>query len=1131
MIAARLQAYTPNGAPLGELPYPLTIDPMVAHNDVGSLTFSYSNLAAGGAHLATALQSGLEVALELSKGEKDVLGRDVWVEPKGCRFVRLEDDSDPSDPTKRVSLTLPSFGWLLARCVVGAAGAVDNIRTFTAPTVGEILLALLDENVDRDGYATSVVPTFTETTDSAGTAWPVLPDMRFNVGDDYLTVLDGLMAAGACDWTTQARGLYCYVPDSPTLSLDLSGTDGVTLTLGTDIAGAPTKRSIANMAGRVLVMAAAGGVTMAEEPTATTGWGIPETTLRIGQVAGESAGIAAGQAHLEQVGRPQGQFTRELVLGEATHVPLMDYWPGCWIMAPGAAGAGEKLRVQQATLSFKGIDSTGALTLNDLMLEQEERRARTLASLAGGTISPGGPPAPIAVDPEASRVPSTPTGLETTAAVVFQGTTPRGVVTAVWNPVTTGTDTGALTISGYELQWRIGAGAWQAIRTAELSAQIGNLTPGDSIETRVRAIGARTTLPSAWSTVDTVLVPGDVTPPSVPTAPTTASALMIVSVTWAGTLAAAIPADFARVEVAVGTTSTPTTVCGALTRGGALQVTAQTLGVAIGDTVWARLRSVDTTGNVSAYSAAVSVVVAGVKGPDLEANSVTANTIAVGALDFKIANGMELVAPDIKTATSGARVEINPTGSYWYNSAGTQTVSIVGGTATITGGTVTGALVRTAASGARADMANLTGGGGFWARDSTGAARATMQVSDTVSPGIYLWDSAGTSRVFLYTSGTTSVMSFRNPANAEVMKITDGQIKIFSGGQFVAEHINGQVALQAGPIGPSWGLLVNKDNGNPVMRVYQTSGDSGRIFVGHENQNILTMQVWATGVWFGQNDSIPGTGSAMTDFVINTDEFYLYNAGGTLIHGWRSSGSTRISLGDTTDPLANFWLYAAESQIRNHSTLFFIDGSDVTTGSIDRAGAGALRVAGGNGAMLTLGAGANFVSANGNTVTLDNTNLRSATVYSNTTTGAANVVVVTTSGVLMRSTSLRAAKLDIEDAPAAWADLALALRPRTWLDRSNVERYADALTAQDEGEQVDWELEHILRIDERTPGFVAEEVLAAGGDVFISRDEMGAAAGLAYERLTAALVVLAQRQQQQIDSLTARITTLEGDNP
>lgn len=670
MLTARLIAYEAGGARLGPMPFPLTVSPMVAHNDTGSLTFTYSDLAAGGEHLATALQDGLEVALEVSTGP----GADDWAEPKACRFVRLEDDGDTSDPTKAVNLTVPSFAWLLSKCVLSGTGAIDGKRVFTDPTVGSILGALLSENSLRGGYASSIAVTFTDTLDSAGATWPTLPTQSFEVGTDYLTILEALTAAGACDWTTQARGLYLYLPDAAALSPDVSGDDGVALALGVEVAGAPTKRSIAEMAGRVWVLADAGGVTTAEEPTATTGWGMPESTLRIGQVSDEAAAIAAGEAYLEQVGRPGEQFTRDLVLENLDQVPFINFWQGCWITAPGAAGQPAKLRVQQMTFTL-GRERSGSLTLNDILLDGEERRSRTLAALAGGTISPGGPPAPIAVDPEASRVPSTPTGLTVGAALDFIGATPRGVVTASWDAVTTGTDTGPMNISGYELQWRIAAGDWQSGSTAELSAQIRDLTPGDSVDTRVRAVGARTTFPSAWSAIQNVVVPGDVTPPSVPSAPTVTSRLGFVSVTWDGLsdTAAAMEEDFARVEIAMGETPTPTTVVGFLTREGTAPIAGQTYGAE----VQVRLRSVDTSGNASDWSAVSDpIVVRAVDGPDLEANSVTTNALTAGSVTGEILAGQILLGSTITTAESGQRVTIDESGIRLHDADETVRVSL-----------------------------------------------------------------------------------------------------------------------------------------------------------------------------------------------------------------------------------------------------------------------------------------------------------------------------------------------------------------------------------------------------------------------------------------------------------------------
>jgi hypothetical protein len=772
MLAARLRAYIPGGAALQQMPQPLQWSAMVARNDVGSLTLTYSSVAAGGEVVERALTDGVEIALEVTDGEVDAFGVTVWTEPRGCRFVMIERGRDIADPTKSVSLTLPSYAWLLSKArnyttdVYPPEHAQAGKRGWVDPTAGEILADLLTENTARGGYAAQVAPVFDAVDDAASDAWPTIPSQAFDLGTDYASILDSLTAAGALDWQTQARGLYAWLPDSTALSPDLSTGDAPLTLRPKHVAAMPTSESIAEMVGRMYVRTDAGGVAVAEDPAVVGPWGTPEGFLQVGSVADESAAVAVGEAELERVGKVRGQYTRDLVLTDDAPAPLLDYWPGCWIKAPGAGGASERLRVQSVTLTKDANGLGGSAVLNDRIVADDERRARNLSALAGGgNISAGGPPAPIAVDPEASRVPSTPTGLDATAALTFTGPTPRGVVTATWDVVTTATDTGALTISGYELQWRIGAGAWQTIPTPELSAQIADQTPGDSIDTRVRAVGARTTLPSAWSATDTVVVPGDVTAPSTPTGLTVTSALMIVSATWAGT--PTMPADFARVEVYADTTAAPTTLRGTLARAGTLQITAQTLGAPIGDTVYVRLRAFDTTGNASAYTADVSVVVVGVDGPDLEADSVTANTIAVGALD-----GFLITGSTVRTSATNPRVEMDNTGLYAYDSGGTATVSIVGGTASITGGTITGATVRTAASGDRLEM---------------------------TTAGLTAWQSG-----------------------AEAVEFLPGGVYVRDGGEFVTEWASGNEAVYIGSLPP--------DGGPPIRGVRMRNPDGVLLF-------------------------------------------------------------------------------------------------------------------------------------------------------------------------------------------------------------------------------------------------------------------------------------------------------------
>lgn len=743
MFAARLRAYAPGGASLGLLPDPLSWQASVVHGDLGALSLTYSALSAGGPLIERPLEDGLEVAVEVWDGT-------TWVEPRGCRFVRVAQGADQADDMDVYSITFRSWGWLLTQAPLIDGTFTDGRRVFVAPTAGGILATVLAENAADDGVPVTLVGDATN--DAAAAPWPTLPDQGFDYGADYLGLVRGLQEAGALDWTTQARGLYAYLPDSAALSPDLSAT--VRLRLGLDIGQAPADETIEGLLAGVAVRAQAGGTVVVDEPTAPVPWGKWRRLLSIGQVDNVSAATAMGEAELERSGHAREQYTRDLVLHDKAPIPLVNYWPGAWITAPTDVAA-ESVRVQQVTLTFGDGGYGGNVVLNDRLIEGDIRRARTLGTLAGGQVGSGGAPLPIAYDPEAGRIPSTPTGLTRSAALTFTGPTPRGVVTASWNAVTTATDDGALTISGYELQWRIGSGDWQTIFTPELSAQIPNLTPGDSVTVRVRAVGARTTLPSAYATAAAITVPGDVTAPSVPTGLTIASVLRIASVTWAGTLTAAIPADFAYIEIAMGTTSTPTTVYGRLLRSGTLQITGSALGIAIGTTVFARARSVDSTGNASTYSAAVSVVMAGVAGPDLAANSVTANTIAAGALDAFLITGAT-----VRSSATNPRTEMNSSGFFAYNASGVETISILGGTSIITGATV-----RTAASGDRLEM--TTAGLKAW---TSGSA-----VAEFLPTGMYL--RAGGELVVEYADSAPALLVGRlgtDTYGIEMYRATDG---------------------------------------------------------------------------------------------------------------------------------------------------------------------------------------------------------------------------------------------------------------------------------------------------------------------------------------------------------------------
>jgi len=118
-----------------------------------------------------------------------------------------------------------------------------------------------------------------------------------------------------------------------------------------------------------------------------------------------------------------------------------------------------------------------------------------------------------------------------------------------------------------------------------------------------------------------------------------------------------------------------------------------------------------------------------------------------------------------------------------------------------------------------------------------------------------------------------------------------------------------------------------------------------------------------------------------------------------------------------------------------------------------------------------------------------------------TTAGAANVNM-NGSGELQKSTSSRRYKKNIEDA-AIDLDAVLALRTRSWVSKNSEDGPG------------------------RYFGFIAEEVDELGLTELVVYDNEGLPDGFAYPTLVTHLTALAQRQQAQIDDLTARLNALE----
>lgn len=200
----------------------------------------------------------------------------------------------------------------------------------------------------------------------------------------------------------------------------------------------------------------------------------------------------------------------------------------------------------------------------------------------------------------------------------------------------------------------------------------GNLVLGDRFSERTLSMDRKLrqlTAPSVWGGGRNTAMPAppimDNTTPPVSSALTATSKLTMVTLTWNGKdeLGNAVGAGFDHAEAERDTSGSFPNPVNVGTFGSAGVINDGPF--AIGSTYYYRLVIVNASGVRAAASAAVAVTVVGVKGPDLEANSVTANKMSVGSLDA--------ISGNLGTITAGSITGTTMT----VGSGGTQ-VSIYG---------------------------------------------------------------------------------------------------------------------------------------------------------------------------------------------------------------------------------------------------------------------------------------------------------------------------------------------------------------------------------------------------------------------------------------------------------------------
>lgn len=604
-LSIRLKAYKPNGDTLGLLPQPSSFSASFLHDDTGALRLEYSRKALNGSILERKLETGLEIAVEVSDG-----GR--WLEPLNGRFVLISRSRDALDSSDTVTFTCPSYAWLLNKALMldlnhlEGDGDDKGKRVFKKASAGLVMRTFLDENKTRGGIP--VTCGFDTGKDSAGTVWKSIMTLAYTPGISSLTALANLASNKICDWAFDKRTLKIWNMDSTGLCRDLSR---ISVQLAHDVLEAPEEESIEALASHILVQGDNNKAFTRDNPAAPSPWGKWETYLSQQGISDDDTAALYMQSTLDTAARVRGQYTKALRVNDAPNLPLIDWRPGDWITAPTVMH-GEKVRVQQVTLSLESNQFKASVVLNDKVYDATVRQAKRVQGITGGAIN-GGTGGGIPAPEKDHRVPKAVTGLvvQTDAYISSRGTA-LGLATLQWAQVSQATDDTAIDISGYRVEYRknlagapwVSGGVTDAQR---LTLGIGGLECGQRYEFRVRAVPTYSDRLGDWSNVVVALVASDVTPPSVPSKPVLTSKLGVVDVQWDGrnTAGGGMEPDFDHVEVGISDSNGNWKYRDSVARDGHCVVTGLEYRA-----YWFALRSVDHSGNKSDWGVGASITVA-----------------------------------------------------------------------------------------------------------------------------------------------------------------------------------------------------------------------------------------------------------------------------------------------------------------------------------------------------------------------------------------------------------------------------------------------------------------------------------------------------------------------------------------
>jgi hypothetical protein len=509
---------------------------------------------------------------------------------------------------------------------------------YSLKSVGFVMHDLLTDAKNRNVRTVKDLTwTFTGAVDSAGRAWPTVFTIEYRAGTDYSSILANLVDRGFVEVRLRGNEIQLYIADKMGIQ------NAAELQVGKDVLDAPIQSDSTETRG-VMVVTGDDDITVVVKDTTTiAAYGREELAESQGGTSDTGSLSAVGAIMLLGGQKPKEQRTYTVVMrGGAQFLPIRDYNVSDFVnvteMVEGMTIRRDSYRVRQIVLNFEGGQVyTAAMVVNDKLQESAVKLARKVDGIIGGAVITGSSRTSTPDDLKDKSIPNPPTGLTGSSAAYVDVTGhTRAQATLSWTPPALNTDGTAVTdIDHYRVAWRYSddAAVYQYRDTTETVMFLSPLDPGRDLLYYVRAIdtsGNWSANPAAF-----VLTLGvDVTAPPTPSDPVMTSYLGTLGMSWNGLGSASetMPPDFRYVEVATSKVAAfdfdAGTFEGTLSASGDLIVT----GYVIGDTVYARFRAVDMSGNKSAPSNAVSAPIHGVSGPDIEANAITTNKISAGAV-------------------------------------------------------------------------------------------------------------------------------------------------------------------------------------------------------------------------------------------------------------------------------------------------------------------------------------------------------------------------------------------------------------------------------------------------------------------------------------------------------------------